>query len=96
MDFKFSLGEVVASKNGIEGIAFVAWTKVDRPGIVPNLATVVSREAEECSRGVQLHYLVRVGWESKLIRVNEVELLPLPDALERWRELQETKDEKVK
>ena len=94
--YKFEIGEVVASKSSVEGIAFVAWTKVDRPGIVPALATVISREAEECSGGVQLHYLVRVGWESKLIRVNEVELLPLSEALKRWRELQEREDEKIK
>ena len=49
--YKFEIGEVVASKSSVEGIAFVAWTKVDRPGIVPALATVISREAEECSGG---------------------------------------------
>ena len=95
--YKFEIGEVVASRSSIEGIAFVKWTNVDRrPDIAPNLATVVSREAEECSGGTQFHYLVRVGWDSRVIRVNEVELLSLPEGLQRWRELQETKDEKIK
>ena len=96
MGFKFSVGETVAHKSSIEGIAFSDAKATKWQETLPNLAVVVSLLQEECSGGVQFHYLVRVGWHPSVIQVSEVELMSLPEALERWKELQGRQDAKIK
>ena len=83
--FKFNLGEIVQHRINVPSV----WDKKRKAS--PLL--IISREAEECSVGVQFHYGVRVGAvenhgntpsfePSRTYRVHEIELEPIPEEKE--------------